>query len=245
MIAGWAAGQIAAIMGAAFVASFASGLSGFAYALVASSILLHVLPPLTAVAVIISTSLFVQMMTLVMLRPSVAWTRLWPFLVGGAIGVPIGVNVLSHIDAGVFRAAVGVFLIAYSSYMLARLSPAPVTAGGRPADGAAGLLGGIMEGLAGFSGSIATVWCNLRGWPKDEQRAVFQPFIIAVKVMAVFWLGSGGAFGDETIGAFALSLPAMIGGALIGMALYRRVDDAQFRRIVLVLLLASGVGLLV
>jgi hypothetical protein len=44
---------------------------------------------------------------------------------------------------------------------------------GVPADGGIGFLNGLFGGLTGFTGIIVTIWCQLRGCPKDVQRTVF------------------------------------------------------------------------
>ena len=48
------------------------------------------------------------------------------------------------------------------------------------ADAGAGLLGGIMAPLSGFSGLAPALWATLRGYTKDEHRAVLQNFNLAV-----------------------------------------------------------------
>ncbi|HJS31348.1 MAG TPA: sulfite exporter TauE/SafE family protein, partial [Alphaproteobacteria bacterium] len=131
------------IAAGAFLAAFASGLAGFAFALVASGVLLNVLSPIEAVPVILAGSILSQFATLPALRHAVRWRRLWPFLLGGALGVPFGVELLQIADPGTFRFGVGVFLIAYSGYMLLRPRPAPIGVGSRAADGAIGLVGGV------------------------------------------------------------------------------------------------------
>jgi uncharacterized protein len=42
---------------------------------------------------------------------------------------------------------------------------------------------------------------------------------------------------------FATGLPAILAGLWIGFALYRKTNEAGFRKIVLILLLVSGVTL--
>ena len=234
-----------AIAVGAFLAAFASGLAGFAFALVASGVLLNVLPPIEAVPVILAGSILSQFATLPALRHAIRWRRLWPFLVGGALGVPFGVELLRIADPGAFRFGVGVFLVAYSGYMLLRPQPAPLDFGGRAADGAIGLVGGLMGGLAGLSGAIPTIWCGLRGWPKDEQRGVYQPYIVAMQFLALAWLGGTGGVTREAAGLFLPTLPALALGLWLGTRAYARVDDAQFRRIVLWLLMFSGVALVI
>ena len=41
------------------------------------------------------------------------------------------------------------------------------------ADGGIGFLNGLFGGLNGFTGIIVTIWCQLRGCPKDVQRTAF------------------------------------------------------------------------
>ncbi len=233
------------LAGATFVAALASGLAGFAFALIASGVYLHVLEPAAAVALVLAGSLATQAVTVFRLRAGIVWPRLWPFLAGGVIGVPLGTLMLGRFDAETFRFVVGLFLVAYSLFMLAVKHPPPVAAGGRAADAAVGLIGGVMGGLAGLSGAVPTVWCGLRGWTKDEQRGVYQPFIVAMQGLGLGTLAAAGAVGVDTWIAFAICLPALLAGAFIGLKLYARVDDRGFRRIVLGLLLVSGLALLV
>ena len=93
-------------------------------------------------------------------------------------------------------------------------------------------------------GIVATIWCQLRGWPKDQQRAVFQPVGVATFAMTAAWLGGQGAIPREVWWLFVVALPVLLVGTWLGLKLYGRLDEAQFRRVVLVLLLASGVVLL-
>ncbi len=232
------------LAGASFVAAFASGLAGFAFALIASGVYLHVLEPTAAVALVLAGSLATQSVTIFRLRDGIVWRRFWPFLVGGVVGAPLGVALLGRLDGEAVRLIVGAFLVGYSLLMLAMRHPPQITGGGQAADGAVGLIGGIMGGFAGLSGAVPTVWCNLRGWPKDEQRGVYQPFIVAMQGLALATLAASGGVGMDTWIAFAVCLPALFLGAYAGLKLYARVDDKVFRRIVLSLLLLSGLALL-
>jgi hypothetical protein len=51
--------------------------------------------------------------------------------------------------------------------------------------------------------------------------------------------------GRDTIGLFLIGLPALALGTWIGLKLFGKLDDAMFRRVVLALLLVSGVSLLI
>ena len=76
------------------------------------------------------------------------------------------------------------------------------------------------------------------------QRTVFQPVGVSVFAMCAVALGASGAINADTLRLFAIGLPILLAGTWLGLKLYGRVDDAGFRKIVLTLLLVSGVALL-
>jgi uncharacterized protein len=230
---------------ATFAASLIAGLAGFAFGLVAAAIWLHVLTPLQTTALIVAFGLVVQGLSVWRLRRALRFDRLWPFLAGGAIGVPIGAELLRWADPRHIRIGVGALLILFSLYSWFRPKLAVPTAGGRGADGGVGFLGGVLGGTTGLGGILPTVWCNLRTWPKDEQRAVFQPVAVAIFAVTVFWLGGTGGVTADTMQLFLIGLPWVLVGTWLGLRLYGRLDDAKFRQAVLILLLASGAVLMV
>ncbi len=238
-------GTNAIVMGAALVGGFASGLAGFAFGLVALGLWLHVLEPRIAGPLVVLGSLTSQFFSLAHVRRGFRLDLLWPFLVGGLIGTPVGVWLLDYADPLLFRRVTGSFLVVYAIYMLFWPPTRPLHAGGKMADGGIGFLGGVMGGLAGLSGAVPTAWCTLRGWNKDVSRAVYQPLNIAIQAFAVPVLFSAGLL-NRDLGHYALlCLPALLVGAWLGLRLYARVDEKQFRNIVLWLLLASGISLFV
>src|SRR5262249_20406238 len=109
---------------------------------------------------------------------------------------------------------------------------------------AVGFLNGILGGMTGLAGILVTIWSGLRGWPKDEQRAVFQPVGVAIFAMSALWLGVRGMATAEAVRLFLIGLPVLLAGTWLGLKLYGRLDEAAFRRVVLILLLISGVAML-
>jgi uncharacterized protein len=232
---------------ATFAAALVAGLAGFAFGLVAAAVWLHILDPVQTAALIIGFGLVVQGYAVWKLRGALSWRRLLPFLIGAAFGVPAGVAVLEFAKPAWVKAGVGILLVLFSLYGLARpaLKPAlkPIKAGAA-ADGGVGFLNGILGGMTGLAGILVTIWCGLRGWNKDEQRAVFQPVGVAIFAMSALWLGVGGAVSADTLRLFFLGLPVLLVGIWAGFKLYGSLDETGFRRIVLILLLVSGVALL-
>ena len=232
---------ILAVLIGAVAAGFVSGLSGFAFAMVSISIWAWVLAPKLIAPLVVAGALTAQLVSLGSLRMRVDWRQLLPFLIGGVVGVPFGIALLEVIDLRIFRAVTGAALIVYCAGMLMLASLPAIHWGGRVADGVSGLAGGVMGGLAGLTGPVPTLWCNLRGWDKDTQRAIFQSFNLVMQVITL----AGYAWAGQMTGEFGwlclLVLPAVLVPAWIGTLLYTRLSDQVFRRIILGLLLVSGV----
>lgn len=231
------------ILCGAFLGAVSSGSAGFAFALIGTAVWMHVLPPREVVTLVVLCSLLLNLALVWRLREDVQPARLWPFLAGGVIGVPIGVAALSTVDPRWLRATVGALLILYSLWRLARSVP-PVLSlpprRGRLLDGTIGMVGGFLGGATSLNGLVPTLWCGLRGWSKRGQRGVFQPYILIIHVVTLAWLGGVGAITRTTLVHFVLSLPALALGGFIGLRIYDRVEEPGFQRIVLGLFLLSG-----
>src|SRR6266850_982956 len=80
---------------ATFAGALVAGLSGFAFGLVAASIWLYILTPLQTATLIIAFGLIVQGYSVWKLRRALDRKRLWPFVAGAALGVPVGVGILT------------------------------------------------------------------------------------------------------------------------------------------------------
>src|SRR5882757_9023964 len=119
---------------ATFAGAVVAGLSGFAFGLVAASIWLYILSPLQSATLIIAFGLIVQGYSVWKLRHALDWKKLWPFIAGAAIGVPLGVTVLTWSNPAIARAGVGVFLVLYSLYAFFRPPLKPIEGGGAIAD---------------------------------------------------------------------------------------------------------------
>ncbi len=239
------AGAIALILAGALAGGLVNGLTGFGTGITAFGIWLHAIPPMTAASLVIICSVVSQIQTLPLIWGRVEWRRVLPFVVPGLIGVPVGAWLLPLVPAVAFRAAVGACLVGYAGHaLLRRPGEAGFAGGGRAADGAIGFAGGVLGGIAGLSGVLAVVWTDLRGWTKEQRRMVLQSFNLSVLGFALASHAAAGLLTAEVGWATLAALPGTLGGAWAGAAIYRRLGDRGFQRVVLALLLLSGLALL-
>jgi uncharacterized membrane protein YfcA len=236
--------NLALFLLAAFLGGLTSGLSGFAMGLVVSGVWLHIVAPAQNTLLIVLCGLVTQGSGIWRVRKAIEWRTIWPFIVGGLLGVPAGTVLLKTADQNTVRLSMGALLMVFSLYSLIRPALKPVQ-GGAAREFSVGIANGLIGGLTGLGGIVITIWCQLRGGSKDAQRAIFQPVMFSTFAMSAVSLGVAGAYTVETLKLYALALPALVLGIWFGIKLYGKLDDATFRRIVLSLLLLSGLSLIV
>lgn len=235
---------IAIVALGAVVAGFVQGLSGFAFGMVSMSFWAWTVEPRLAAMLTLFGALVGQTIAAVTVRRPFNRAVLWPFLVGGLCGVPMGIWLLPRFDVPMFQLCLGLLLVLWCPLMLASDKLPPVRWGGRKADAFVGGIGGVMGGIGGFSGTVPTLWCVLRRMPRDEQRAVIQNFNLAMQIVAFTLHVAVGNMQWRMVPLLALVAVAVLVPVLLGGKLYLGISEQAFRKIVLSLLTASGVALL-
>jgi hypothetical protein len=229
----------------AVLAGFVQGLSGFGFGLTAMSLWAWTLEPQLAAALAVFGALTGQVIAAVSVRRGFNLRRLLPFIAGGLAGVPLGIYILPRLDIPLFKGLLGLLLVVMCPLMFFAGRLPRITAGGRAADAMAGAAGGMMGGLGGFTGVVPTLWCTLRGFEKDMQRAVIQNFNLAMLAVTFASYVATGIATRPMLPLFAIVAPAMLVPSLLGARLYLGISETGFRKVVLGLLTASGVAMLI
>lgn len=231
------------IAGAA-AAGFVQGLSGFAFGLVATSIWAWWLPPQLVAPMSVFGALTGQLVAFVTQRRPMQWPRLAPLLLGGLCGLPLGVWLLPRLDAATFQLGVGLMLAVWCPVMLLSSRIPHITGGGRAADTAVGLAGGVTGAIGGFTGPLPTLWCTLRGWDKDTLRGVIQNFNLVMLAVTFTSYVASGIVKPAMVPQLAVVAAVLLVPVLLGARLYAGISQEAFKRVVLTLLACTGVALL-
>jgi uncharacterized membrane protein YfcA len=235
-------GTQALLMLAIFLSAAVSNIAGFAFSAIAGASVLHLIEdPVKAVEVLIISSIAIQSYSVLMLWRDIDWRSVTPFLLGGILTIPVGIYLLLHASLVIYCHGMGLFLVIYAGFMIFRPSLKAIS-GNVLIDAGIGALGGITGGAAGFPGAFATIWCGLRGWDKSRQRAVYQPYILAMQLFALFGLELAGHVKTYDLSMMTY-VPAALLGAYCGLAIFRRLGDAHFNVVINALLMISGVAL--
>ncbi len=233
----------AAVMTVVFLAALISGVAGFAFSAICGAMLFRWAgDPVQLVQVVLACSIANQALMAWSLRRHVARHGLRVCVLGGMLGLPLGIWALLHVDYGLHTHAFGVLLLVFGAYLMVRRRQG--TCLDHPClDLAAGILGGITGGAAGFPGAPVAIWCSLKGWDSTRQRALCQPFTLIMQAAALLAISIAmqGANGSLSLGNL-LCIPASLLGTSLAMTCFRRLSDRRHALAVNLLLIASGLG---
>ena len=232
------------LLGGAIAGGFVNGLAGFGTSLFALGWWLQILPPKQAVVLVLMLSVFSGLQGAWVVRNSIEPRRLAIFLVPALFGIPVGLHVLQWINVDLLKLLVAVFLLTYAAFFIARRNLPALTAETPVVDGGIGFVGGILGATAGLSGALPTMWLAMRDWQRQKVRAVLQPYNIVVLGISAALLVIDGALDRQTLIALVVAFPATMLAAQAGLWVFGRLSDAQFRWLLVSLMLVSGVGLL-
>jgi len=225
-----------------FIAASISSTVGFAFSAIAAAMIFHfVSDTVEAVQIMMVASIAIQAYSVAGMWRTISLRACAPFLIGGVATMPVGIYLLLCLRPQAYIFAMGLALALYGAYMLLRQPPS-IKRGGAFADVAVGALGGITGPLAAFPGAFVTIWCGMRGWDKVVQRSVYQPYILILQVLTLAGVSVVSERSMMNGELFAYALPG-VAGACIGLQVFQKLSDVQFRRLVNLALIVSGIAL--
>jgi uncharacterized membrane protein YfcA len=231
--------------------------SGFGFSAL-GSISLSVLPVTQGVALLMCLSLLIQITSHVSLRHQQTsrtdsqrhWFELAPYLIGGAIGLPVGLALLLYCDPAILLSALGIFLMVFafnSLYQAHHMLQQGYVTGPLQAL-CLGLVGGVIGGFSAFPSSPIVVWNSLRGISKEASRALITPYIIFMQSIALTLLciASPSVFTNADFWLiFLVAAPLVLIANHVGLGVYTSTGDRVYRQITLTALGLTGISLVI
>jgi len=239
----WQLAWIAAVFFFAFVVR---GMSGFGAGMIAVPLLAFAIPLQLAVP-LCSLLVFVLFVILVIRdRREVVWSELRLLVPPTIIGALAGLWLFAMLDNRMLVMMLGSFLVLYASYMLA------VSVLGLPQLRCSqrwalpiGFFGSFFDTLfGGGGGTLVVIYINARGIGRAGFRATVAALWFTEMITRIGGYAWAGFYDARTLVLFALLLPLMWAGTVVGERLGNRVSSDTFTRILAVMLLASGASLL-
>ncbi|MGE5594548.1 MAG: sulfite exporter TauE/SafE family protein [Hyphomicrobiales bacterium] len=205
---------------------------------------LMMVPPLILVvgvkdAVVVSNILGTVVSAVLLTRTHrwVEWRTGGILLAASVVGMPAGLAVLVLANPDVLQVVIALAVMAFT-VMLAR--GLRLHSAGLAGDAGAGIVSGILRMSTSMSGPPVAIYLQGKGLDSIAFRATLSAFFMASGVIGIGFFAAGGRINGEVLAEAAVAVPALLAGFAAGQALYRRVDEARFRRVVIVMLLVSS-----
>jgi hypothetical protein len=221
----------------------AFGLTGFGSTVIALPLLVHFFALKFAVPLLMLLDLAVFALFGARVRRRIQYAEIaWlaPFILAG---MAAGLTLLIGVDERRLLVVLGVFLLVYAGYSLARRGPPAALA--RAWCAPIGLAGGMFSALFGTGGVLFALYNAGRIRDKEALRATNAAMIMLSSLVRVVLFGAAGLLTQDGLLAMALLLlPALLGGVWLGNRLHAAVPAAAVVKAVYALLVIAGLLLL-
>jgi uncharacterized membrane protein YfcA len=217
-----------------FFAAFTQGLSGFGSILLALPLLAIFLDIKTLIPLAALYGLSITFLLLVQLREYLEWKKIYPLLVGAALGIPIGVLFLKKHNRDMIHWTLGIILLLYSMHSLFfKSSKSGIREGWAYLFG---FFGGCLGGALSATGPPVIVYTSLQSWSKDTIKVTLQGFFIVSGLMVVLAHAVNGVTTAAVLRLFGISLPVLIVGTYVGAYFYGMMGEQWYKKVMFILL---------
>lgn len=229
---------IAAIL---FLSAFTQGLSGFGVALVSMALLPKLIGIQASIALVALIAFVVDLSVLLRYWRSLQFKTMLPLILASFVGVPLGIFLLRRLDEAVTLPILGVIIAGYALYALLGLELPKLQ--GRGWAYGTGFLGGLLGGAYNTPGPPIIVYASCQQWEPDTFKGNLQTFFIQNSIIVLLGHYLSGNLTPEIWSMFWRGLPWLLGGIVTGLSMDRWLNPETFRKIVLVLLVVTGLRL--
>lgn len=234
---------MAIVMTAAFAGSFIQAVGGFGYAIVVMSVLPLILKIQTAAVIEVFTSSVMVCVIALRYRKSIRWKLIALPMLASAIFGYIGIRIQAEAPEQLLRKILGSCLILLSVRMMRKRTqrkPRSLPAAGL----AAGMMSGIMGGMMSIGGPPMVLYFLGVTDSKEEYTATLQMYFFLSTLYLFF---THLLMGHLTKEVWIFSLFALLGlgaGTAAGMAVFQRIRQETFRKVVYVFMIFAGIYML-
>lgn len=227
-------------LGVFLLAGVAQAVSGFGSALVAVPLLTLVTDPVSAVVAATAVGLVLAGFAVVSEREHVQRSVTWHLLLAGALGMPLGLWLLSTLSERGLTILMAISVFGALALLVSRVE----LRGGRPVTWGTGALSGVLLTSTGMNGPPLVLGLHLLKLDPRQFRATLQAVFFGHDTLAVLGFLVIGTFSLDAALLAAGGVAGSVAGWKLGDRLFHRLSPAMFRRVLILGLLASATSLL-
>jgi len=219
--------------------SLIAGLSGFGYSLIAVPFLLLFHEPTVVVPVAIIHGILLNFLIIKDIWKFIDLKRIYPLMIFGAIGTPIGTTALTFFSPDIVKVITGTLIVIFATILIAGFYVKIQKE--KLAFISIGMISGFLNGLTTMSGPPVILFYANQKMKKRTFRANLVIYFLFLNIFTFPVLLASNTYNKEIL-IYALKLsPGVIIGSLLGIMLVKRINNFVFRKITLLLVLLSGV----
>lgn len=221
------------------VASYVQAISGFGFALLAV--------PLMGLAIDIRLAVVVSTLCAISTNGVHAWNDresantqvVKRIVVAAFFGMPIGLAVLEWLSKEQLQLLVGLTVLVITLLLIRRTQ---VATSRMSYDLAAGFISGVLATSVSTNGPPLVVVLQAKKMPSSEFRATLNYVFAVVGVISLGMFAIAGRITNDAVIATLWALPGLVAGLWAGRRIRSKISETQFRKIVFVLLTATGLA---
>lgn len=233
---------LAAFLLVVLFSAFQQTLTGFAFALVFMPVATAIFGLQRAAPLVAFVAITLYAVNLYRYKSALRGPEASRLGLAAAAGVPVGIWALVNVSETAIKLGLGLVLAGYAVYSLVKPAVRPLPASRWVY--VVGFLSGCLGGAYNVPGPPVVIYGALRGWPKDEYRAVLQAIFLLTATLTVASHVLAQHVTLSTLALYALSLPALLLGVCVGARFDARVNKDLFRQLVTAMILALGIGMI-
>jgi len=220
--------SVALVVAVLFLGAIAHSSVGFGGALLAMPLLALLIDIPTATPLVALSMLTTVGILLANTWRHVAFASTWRLLGATAVGIPVGLVMLRTAPPTLVRVVLGVVLVAYALYNLAR--PTLPTVAARPWAYVLGFVAGVLGGAYNTNGPPIVLYGALQRWPRERFRATLQGYFLPATVLTCAGHAAGGLWTFRVWHLYLLSVPLVLLGIYLGTRINGRIPEERFSR---------------
>ena len=226
------------------LAGFVKGVVGLGLPTVSMGLLAVTMAPSHALAIVIVPAVVTNIwQTFVGSYLRDILRRLWPLLIGTALGIWLNRGSLTGSYAHYVPIALGVLLVIYAIIGLSKFAFAVAPRNEKWVGGIVGLITGMISAATGVQVIPSMPFLQAIGMEKDEMIQALGVFFTVATVMLSVNLTTSGLLTASTALPGAIAMACSFAGMFIGQAVRTRMPADAFRRWFLIAMIFLGVYL--
>ncbi|MCL2381793.1 MAG: sulfite exporter TauE/SafE family protein [Treponema sp.] len=221
------------------VAGFIQGLTTFGLSLVAIPFLILIIPLQQIVPIIVVLALLTNSLVLYNARKNISFKKFIPLLLAAILFLPVGAHSLRYMNTDYLKLVFGILVTGFSLLLIMKKTfPIKHEKAGYMATGS---LSGFLNGSLSISGPPVVLFLSIQGVSKDAFRANITLYFMILNTVTVAIFLAHGLLNRAVFEQILYLAPALVVGVLAGIRVSRNLKDETFKKVVLILLVATGV----